>query len=115
MKWIALWAAIAVLLPVDYSEKSLTEYEGLIILKIRNMNDELRSDLYQALTRYPTTQVEYTCMESGVVVLKFANSVLHEKADVATMITGQLQGYVDASSIQVIWIEVREQVGVMKC
>jgi ABC-type dipeptide/oligopeptide/nickel transport system permease component len=60
-------------------------YEAQVVVHIDDLDDEAMARLSKAVGREKNVSIEYSCVWSGVVVLKFAESPVSERADVISL------------------------------
>ena len=65
-------------------------YEVNVVLHIDGLDEAMLTRLGRQVAKERTVTIEYSCLASGVVVLRFAESPVNERADVVTMVRRQL-------------------------
>ena len=65
-------------------------YDVNVVLHITGLDEAMLTRLGRQVDKERTVTIEYSCLASGVVVLRFAESPVNERADVITMVRRQL-------------------------
>lgn len=60
-------------------------YEAQVVVHIDDLDDAAMGRLSAVVGREKNVNIEYSCVWSGVVVLKFAESPVNERADVISL------------------------------
>ncbi len=64
--------------------------EVSVVLHIKDLDDAALARLARQIGRDKNANIEYSCVASGVVVLRFVEAPVNERADVITMVRRQL-------------------------
>ena len=67
-----------------------TTFEAMVVMHIDDLDDAMMARLTKAVGKEKSVTVEYSCVASGIVVLKFAESTVSERADVISLARRQL-------------------------
>ena len=65
-------------------------YDAMVVMHIQDLDDAALTALAKSVGSEKNVTIEYTCVWSGVVVLKFSNASVSERADVITLARRQL-------------------------
>ncbi len=99
----------------DDNYQETEKYDGLVILQIEEMDDAIHAKMQEAISADPNINLEYVCVESGVVVVKFANSTMAEKVDNEMLVRRKFQGCVPPNGMKTILVDVYVRIGISKC
>ena len=91
------------------------KYDGMVILQVEEMDDAIHAKMQAAISADPNINLEYVCVESGIVVVKFANSTLPEKVDNEMLVRRKFQGCVPANGMKTILVDMYVSMSVSKC
>lgn len=86
-------------------------YEAMAVVHIEGMNDAMLASLAKHVGQERTMTLEYSCVWSGVVVLRFADTSAAEKADVVTLVLRHLHEAGITKGVEVQYVQVRATSG----
>ena len=100
-----------------YGEKgNIDSYRGLVILKIDNLeSNDTYAAIEEAISKDRNVNLDYSCVESGVLIIKFFDSRFNGKADNGVMIKQKVINAVPKSNPEIIFIDVQSQSAGSKC
>lgn len=76
--------------PIAIQTPATATYEVNVVLHIDGLDEAMLTRLGRQVAKERTVTIEYSCLASGVVVLRFAESPVNERADVVTVVRRQL-------------------------
>ena len=85
-----------------------------VVLHIEGLDDAMLARLAKQIGRDKNTTIEYSCVSSGVVVLRFTDAPVNERADVITMVRRQLSAAGIEQGVEFLHIHI-EAKGPGKC
>ena len=91
------------------------KYEGLVIISINNLDSETYIEIQKELGKENNSNLEYGCVENGILVIKFFNSHFSTNADNSKMIQNQISKSVGKKEFKVILVKVNTYSGSTKC
>jgi hypothetical protein len=86
--WV--WLLPAVGHEATSSTAPALSYDALVVVHITGLNDASLAQLSKLVGRDKSVSMEYSCAWSGVVVLKFTDIAVSERADVIQLARRQL-------------------------
>ncbi len=86
--FISLLAEVRASVPVP--QGSSTTFEATVVVHIDELDDAMLARLAKVVGKEKSVSIEYSCVASGIVVLKFAESTVSERADVISLAGRQL-------------------------
>lgn len=67
-----------------------TTFEAMVVVHIDGLDDTMMARLARVVGKESSVTIEYSCVASGIVVLKFSEATVSEKADVIALARRQL-------------------------
>ena len=89
-------------------------YDSIIVTKITDITGDQYDDIEYAVTRIDELNIEYTCMWSGVMVLKLNKSPLSENGDIQMYVKSVLNEATDLRKLEILHVYTGLS-GVAKC
>lgn len=89
-------------------------YEAIVVMHIADLDDAAMSALAKSIGTEKNVTLEYSCVWSGVVVLKFSNARVAERADVITLARRQLTNAGIQQQVEFLHVHAEER-GPGKC
>jgi hypothetical protein len=86
-------------------------YEALAVVHINGLDDAGLAALAKHVGQERAVTIEYTCVWSGIVVLRFSDTSASEKADVITLVTRHLHEAGIHKDCEVQFVQVRATSG----
>ncbi len=117
MKHILSILAIALFLPlhtVKAHEATAASFDAMVVLSIADLDDTALAKLSAEIGRSKQAYLEYSCTWSGVVVIKYDDISVGERADVITMARRQLSAAGIEVGVEFLHVHVEAR-GVGKC
>lgn len=113
--FLILAGALLLLTPVN-SDPVLEEstYDSIIVTKITDITGAQYDDIEYAINRIDELNIEYTCMWSGVMVLKLNKSSLSENGDIQMYIKSVLNQAATLKKMEIMHVHTGLS-GVAKC
>jgi hypothetical protein len=93
---------------------SLANYDTMVVMHIQDLDDASLSALAKTIGAEKDVSMEYSCAWSGVVVLKFTNISVAERADVITFVHRQLTMANVEKAVEFLHVHAEER-GPGKC
>ena len=90
-------------------------YQGLVILEIEDLTDDAYLEIQKKLSGQMNYNLEYGCVENGIIVVKFLDSKFSGEADNAKMIENQIRSSIDRQAVKRIFVKVRAYNNASKC
>ncbi|MEZ4739730.1 MAG: hypothetical protein R2818_10375 [Flavobacteriales bacterium] len=91
-----------------------TTYEAIVVMHITDLDDVAMSALAKSIGTEKNVTLEYSCVWSGLVVLKFSNARVAERADVITLARRQLINAGIQQQVEFLHVHAEER-GPGKC
>ena len=89
-------------------------FDAMVVLHIDGLDDAKLAKLTHAIGADREVGLEYSCVLSGVVVLRFMNASVGERADIITLAKRQLSTAGIEQGVEVLHVHVQER-GPGKC
>jgi len=96
------------------SHPPATTFEAMVVLHIKDLDDPAIAKLAHVVGGEKNTSLEYSCVWSGVVILKFTNASIGERADLITMAYRVLSDAGIDKGVEVLHVHAEER-GPGKC
>jgi hypothetical protein len=117
MKHIITILLFSLLLPVQTlraHEALPAAYDAMVVVSIEGLDDAALSRLTTEIGKAKNASLEYSCTWSGVVVIKYDEISVGERADVITMVRRLLSAAGIERGVEVVHVHVEAR-GVGKC
>jgi len=117
MKHLLAILAIALFLPmsaVQAHEAPAASFDAMVVLAITDLDDAALAKLSAEIGKSKQAYMEYSCTWSGVVVIKFSDISVGERADVMTMARRSLSAAGLERGVEFVHVHVEGR-GVGKC
>ena len=88
--------------------------DAMVVLHVDGLDDAKLAKLTGAIGADREVGLEYSCVWSGVVVLRFTNASVSERADIITLAKRQLSAAGIEQGVEVLHVHVQER-GPGKC
>jgi len=89
-------------------------FDAMVVLTIADLDDATLAKLSAEIGKAKNATLEYSCTWSGVVVLKFSDISVGERADVITLVRRQLNAADIERGVEFVHVHVEAR-GVGKC
>lgn len=89
-------------------------YDAMVVVSIAGLNDATLAKLSAHMGTEKNASIEYSCAWSGVVVLKFSDIAVNERADVITMARRELSAAGIERGVEFLHVYAEAR-GVGKC
>ena len=117
MKHIIALLLFSLILPVQTlhaHEAPAATFDAMVVLTIADLDDATLAKLSAEIGKAKNATLEYSCTWSGVVVLKFSDISVGERADVITLVRRQLSAAGIERGVEFVHVHVEAR-GVGKC
>ena len=111
---ILLFALFLPLHTVQANEVPAASFDAMVVLAIADLDDAALAKLRTEIGRSKQAYLEYSCTWSGVVVIKYSDTSVGERADIITMARRQLTAAGIDRGVEFVHVHV-EGKGVGKC
>ena len=89
-------------------------YDAMVVMHIADLDDAAMIALSKSIGAEKDVTLEYSCVWSGVIVLKFSNASVAERADVITLARRQLADAGVTQQVEFLHVHAEER-GPGKC
>ncbi len=117
MKHIITILLFALFIPaytVQAHKAPAASFDAMVVLTIADLDDAALAKLSTEIGKSKQAYLEYSCTWSGVVVIKYSDIAVGERADVITMARRQLTAAGIDSGVEFVHVHVEGR-GVGKC
>jgi hypothetical protein len=117
MKHLITILLLALFLPttsLHAHEAPAASYDAMVVVSIDGLDDALLAKLSAEVAKSKQATLEYSCTWSGVVVIKYGDISVGERADVITMARRLLSAAGIERGVEVVHVHVEAR-GVGKC
>jgi hypothetical protein len=95
--------------------QSSKKYDSIIIIQVADLNGEQYSRISKMISAEPNVYIEYSCLWSGVMVVKINNSDFSKKGDVQMYMNRLIGSEVESARIKYIHHYTEQTMGDNKC
>ncbi|MGB3781055.1 MAG: hypothetical protein WA960_22010 [Tunicatimonas sp.] len=103
-----LLANILLLASPALAQESDFNQSSLVIVKIPELTGEQYYQISSGLATNTQYSLEYSCLESGIIVLRYYHNFT-EEADVRTAVRSLLKQYGKLTSLEVIYVDLSQE------
>jgi hypothetical protein len=111
---ILLFSMFLPMASVQAHEAPVASFDAMVVLTIAGLDDASLAKLGAEVGKSKQAYLEYSCTWSGVVVIKFSDISVGERADVITMVRRQLSAAGIERGVEFVHVHVEAR-GVGKC
>ncbi len=90
-------------------------YEGIVVLQLSDVSNETFNKVERYFLSKRNANLEYSCMKSSIVVIKFYNNNFSSKADNAMQIKNQILSIDNKIKVDVVFVDVYQSTASSKC
>jgi len=91
----------------NLEQKQVRTHQSIVIARLLETNDVQLNNLTAGISKNNQMTFEYSCRQSGIVVIKFAHNY-EEKADVQTAVIPKFKEWAKTPRIELIYLDVRK-------
>lgn len=111
---ILLFALMVPVTAIQAYDAPAASFDAMVVLTIADLDDVGLAKLSAEIGKSKQAYLEYSCTWSGVVVIKFSDISVGERADVITLVRRQLNAAGIEGGVEFVHVHVESR-GVGKC
>lgn len=115
--WVAITLAIlvsAVFLSAANPNQD-AKYDSIVVVKVHDITGDQYLAISEAVVKETDVTLEYTCLWSGLVVIKINNTSFSSKGDVYAYVSRMINQSTDVKKLELIHVHTETSGKVTKC